>query len=221
MNTFITLRKENEREIPDKFKKYDFRMPEALIRYFFKIYTKNGDKVFDMFAGLGTTLIVAEEMNLIPFGIELREEFCDYIKTILINKNNIIHGDARNLNNYNLPKMDFCITSPPYMHKDDEEFALSSYTTKGTYNKYLQELREIYVKLKTILKPDCYIIIEVANLKRNEITTLAWDIGRAISKVFQFIGEVIIGWEKEESSKENGTYGYGYDHSYCLIFRNT
>jgi len=72
-----------------------------------------------------------------------------------------------------------------------------------------------------ILKPGGYIIIEVANLKRNGITTLAWDIGREISKVFYFIGEIIIGWKKEENTGEEGTYGYGYDHSYCLIFRNT
>lgn len=221
MKTFITLRKEYDRELPDKFKNSDFRMPESLIRYFLNKYTKEGDKVLDMFAGFGTTLVVAEEMNRIPFGIEYRKEFCEYIKSILKNKENIIHGDALKLNKYKFPKMDFSITSPPYMNKDDVEFALTSYTTKGTYIDYLKGLKEIYIYLKLILKPNAYNIIEVANLKRNGITTLAWDIAREISKVFQFSGEVIICWEKEESSGEEGTYGYGYDHSYCLIFRNT
>lgn len=221
MKTFITLQKENEREVPNKFKKYDFRMPEALIRYLFNMYSKDGDKVLDMFAGLGTTLIVAEEMNLIPYGIEFRSDFCDYIRQLLKNKKNIIYGDARNLKAYNLPTFDLSITSPPYMNKNDKAFALSSYTTKGTYMEYLKGLREIYTQLKMILKPEGYIIIEVANLKRNGITTLAWDIGIEISKVFHFMGELIVGWEKDEDSGEEGTYGYGYDHSYCLIFKNT
>ena len=135
MKTFIILKKENERELPKTFEGYDNRMPESLVRYFLNLFSNEGDSVFDMFAGFGTTLIIAEEMNRIPFGIEYREEFCEYIRSILINKANIIHGDASKLNTYKLPIMDFSFTSPPYMCRDDEEFALTSYTTKGTYIK--------------------------------------------------------------------------------------
>ena len=42
--------------------------------------------------------------------------------------------------------------------------------------------------------------------------TLAWDIAREISKALHFEGEVIIDWNH---------YGYGYTHSYCLIFRKS
>jgi hypothetical protein len=52
--------------------------------------------------------------------------------------------------------------------------------------------------------------LEVANLKsEKQVTTLAWDVGREISKVLRFEGEVVVCWDK---------YGYGYDHSYCLVF---
>ena len=61
--------------------------------------------------------------------------------------------------------------------------------------------------------------IEVANLKRNGITTLAWDVGKEISKIFQFQGEIIVGRENEVNLCENGNYGFGYDHSYCLVFK--
>ncbi len=41
------------------------------------------------------------------------------------------------------------------------------------------------------------------------VTTLAWDVARELAAVLRFEGEVVIGWDK---------YGYGYDHSYCLVF---
>lgn len=56
-------------------------------------------------------------------------------------------------------------------------------------------------------------MIEVANLKdARGVTTLAWDIGTAVSTVLHFEGEIIVSWD---------TYGYSYDHSYCLVFSKT
>jgi hypothetical protein len=43
------------------------------------------------------------------------------------------------------------------------------------------------------------------------VTTLAWDIASLFKVEFRFIKENVIHW--------GGGYGYGYDHSYCLIFR--
>ena len=30
--------------------------------------------------------------------------------------------------------------------------------------------------------------------------------------------EVVVGWEATEANDREGRYGYGYDHSYCLVF---
>lgn len=69
------------------------------------------------------------------------------------------------------------------------------------------------------MKKNSYLVIEVSNLKGKKVTTLAWDIAKEVSKVFHFEGEIIIDW-KTKGIQRNGNYGYGYDHSYCLIFRN-
>ena len=69
---FITLPYALEREAPP-FEGNDIKYPEALVRLFLKKLTKPGNRVFDPFAGLGTTLFVAEEMRRIPFGIERDE----------------------------------------------------------------------------------------------------------------------------------------------------
>ena len=69
---FITLDYALERA-PPPFEGNDIKYPEALVRRFLKEFTRPGDRVFDPFAGLGTTLFVAEEMRRIPFGVEQDE----------------------------------------------------------------------------------------------------------------------------------------------------
>jgi hypothetical protein len=41
------------------------------------------------------------------------------------------------------------------------------------------------------------------------VTPLAWDVAAAVSQVLRFEGEIVVCWDH---------YGYGYDHSYCLVF---
>ncbi|MFW9851767.1 MAG: DNA methyltransferase [Candidatus Thorarchaeota archaeon] len=221
MRTSITLPLTHRREIPAKFKKDDNRFSESLVEFFLENYTQKGDLILDVFAGLGTTFFVAEEMGRIPYGIEYVEERYLYIKEHVKNKDNIIHGDALKLSNYNLPKCDFSIASPVYMNKDDTENPYTACETEGNYDQYLEDTRKIYSYVKEIMKPDSHIVIEVSNLKRDgEVTTLAWDIAKTVSEVLHFEGEIIVNWVSNSSEKEDGIYCYGYDHSYCLVFRN-
>ncbi|MFW9916906.1 MAG: DNA methyltransferase [Candidatus Thorarchaeota archaeon] len=219
MRTFLILKKENLRSIPEAFQTDDNRFPEALVSYFLNNYTQPGDSVLDIFAGLETTLFVAEQMKRIAYGLEYDKKRVDYIRANLVQKNNVIHGDALKLEDYQLPKMDFCLTSPPYMPKDDNLNPLTGCTTKGDYKRYLKDIRTIFSKVKDIMKANSYVVIEVANLKENGVTTLAWDIAREVSKTFHFEGEIVIGWEQEGDLAQDGAYGGGYDHSYCLVFR--
>ncbi len=219
MKTFITLENSSKNDLPPKFRSNDNRFTDSLVEYFLQKFTLEGDSILDPFAGFGTTLVVAEEMKRVPYGIEYDEEKYRYIKSILSQKNNIIHGDAFELLSYDLPRIDFSITSPPYMtHVDHPKFPLTAYSTEGTYDQYIAGLGKIYASIKKILKPDGYAIVEVANLQGSVVTPLAWDVAREISNVLHFEGEIIVCWEGEEK-KDGHSYGYGYDHSYCLIFK--
>jgi SAM-dependent methyltransferase len=218
MKTFVVLPYMMKRTLPTHFKTDDNRYPEVLVEYFLNQYTKRGDKVLDIFAGFGTTLLVAEEMGRVPRGIEYDKERFEYVQSLLMSKDYICHGDARELESYNIHDIDFAMSSPPFMNKDDAQYALTAYTTLGTYQTYLDELEVIYGKMKKVLKPNAYVVIEAANLKRDFITTLAWDIARSVSRVLSFQGEIVVCWEDED--KDNSLYSYGYDHSYCLVFKN-
>jgi hypothetical protein len=69
----------------------------VLVRYFLQEFTKPGDKVFDPFAGLGTTLFVAEEMRRIPFGIEHDPRRHQWVAGQLKNWANLKYGDSAKL----------------------------------------------------------------------------------------------------------------------------
>ena len=177
-----------------------------------KVQTQKGDVILDPFAGCGTTLFVAERMGRVPFGVEIDQDRVNFIRSRLSNSESIIHGDSRLLQNIALPKIDFSITSPPYMTKENHpENPLTGYKTIGKgYKAYLRDIRNIYKQLRACMKPTGKVILEVSNIKtEKQVTTLAWDIGHEISQVLRFDGEVIVCWDK---------YGFGYDHSYCLVF---
>jgi flagellar biosynthesis chaperone FliJ len=101
------------------------------------------------------------------------------------------------------------------MGKHHKENPFTAYSTVGEgYEQYLRDIQDIYRQVKNKLKTGGHAVVEVSNLKHedNLLTTLAWDIARAISEVLHFKGEVVIAWQDG--------YAFGYDHSYCLIFQN-
>jgi len=214
MRTFLRLKNQHPRRLPAEFQQAhaELRFPEELVATFLRQFTRPGDTVFDPFAGYGTTLIAAEAMGRTAYGIEYDARRASYIRTQIQRPDRLIPGDARELLSYPLPPIDFSITSPPYMAAADVEDPFTNYRVAGAgYAAYLQQIEQIYADIKQLLKPDARAVLEVSNLKdEHGITTLAWDVARAVSNVLVFEGEVVIGWD---------SYGYGYDHSYCLVFR--
>ncbi len=211
MRTYLSLELSFPEELPAAFKDDDVRYPPALVERFLQEYTQPGDTVLDPFAGYGTTLIVAERLGRIPFGVELNEEKVSYARSKLARPERLILGDARSLAAIDLPPIDFSMTSPPYMAMGDLDDPLAAYRAKGKgYAAYLQGMRSIYGQLRKHMKPAGTVVLEVANLKlEGQVTPLAWDVAQEVSRVLHFEGEVVICWDK---------YGYGYNHSYCLIY---
>lgn len=60
-------------------KKHSAAFPEALPEWFIKLFTKPGDTVLDPFTGSGTTNFIAQRMFRNSIGIELFQEYYDYI----------------------------------------------------------------------------------------------------------------------------------------------
>ncbi len=217
MRTFVVLPNVHEESFPVGFDGPDVRFAPALARRLLAEFTQAGDVVFDPFAGFGTTLRVAEAMGRVAYGIEWDERRAAYIRSRLERPQNLIHGDSRRLAEYpGIPPFDFSLTSPPYMRRGDVEDPLTNYTVEGQgYDTYLTDLRAVYAQVAARMRPGATVVIEASNLNRGAanggVTMLAWDIAAVVSEVLTFAGEIVVGWE--------GGYGFGYDHSYCLVFR--
>jgi hypothetical protein len=211
VQTWLNLPRGNKLVLPSRFRGEDVRAADSLIDYYITTFTHEGQVVFDPFAGYGTTQLIAEELGRTGFGIEYSKSKADYVKRLLTHPERLIHGDSRRLAEYDIPPVDLCLTSPPYTNQSDSENPFVDYRQKGfDYPSYLREMGNIFSQVAQKMKPSGRLVIEASNLKKaGEVTTLAWDIAREVSKILPFQGETIICWDE---------YGYGYNHSYCLIF---
>jgi len=214
VQTWLHLPRGNKIILPPSFRHENVRAADSLVEYCVNEFSEKGQVVFDPFAGYGTTLLLAEEMGRLGYGIEFSKQKANYVQGLLEHPEHLIHGDSRNLKDYELPLIDLCLTSPPYTNQSDNENPFVDYRQKGfDYSSYLQEMGNIFSQVAEKMNPAGRLVIEASNLKkRRQVTTLAWDIAREVSRIFHFEGETIICWDE---------YGYGYNHSYCLVFSKT
>jgi len=221
MKTSLSLEYTHETELPPGHTD-EIRTPDALVERFLDEYTEPGDAVLDIFAGYGTTLSVAERMDRVPYGIEYEGELVEHIRESISNADNVRHGDVLDLEPSWFPSVECCFTSPPFMEQSDTRNPFENYAGESTYEEYLDDVETAFAGLESLVASDGHVIIDVSNMKyEGRVTTLAWDVAERVSNVFHFDGEVVVHWQGEESPDDRvGQFGYGYDHSYCLVFSN-
>jgi tRNA G10 N-methylase Trm11 len=210
--TALTFQHGDQAALPVPFADDDVRFSEGLVRLFVERLTDPGDAVLDPFAGFGTTPVVAEELGRDGYGIEIDPERASHIRSRMRVPDRLLTADARELDALPIPPIRLAITSPPYSSPGDSEEALSAYRDPNPgYDRYLADLQRVCRRVGSLLTADGWLVIEAANLRRDDhVDTLAWDIAHAAGEVLPFAGEIVVQWEP--------TYGYGYDHSYCLLF---
>ena len=212
MRTYLQLSKADH-ERPGGIERDTF--PPALVEHFLRPFTVSGEVVLDPFAGFGTTLRVAEAMGRRSIGIEFLEDRAAYMESWAGPLARVIRGDSRRIDELGLEPVDFCITSPPYMCRNDPQDPLQGYTVEGAgYDAYIDGLADVFRRVGSVLKPDARCVVNVSNIDRYDgLTTLAWDVGRALSSVMTLEREYIVCWSDSDHT-------FGYDHEYCLLFRN-
>lgn len=211
MTTFITLPWKLERS-PPAFEGNDIKFPESLVRHLLKTYAKKGDKIFDPFAGLGTTLFVAEEMGCVPYGIEAERQKYEWVAGQMEHWMNLFHADAYSAPTLPLPKMDLILTSPPFMpntHKWNPLFGGDP--THAGYDKYLRRMGKIFERLMPLMKKGAPLILHLDNIKQGKnFTPLIRDIAQTLDKNFIQSDEVKILWKTPKAD---------YPYTQYLIFK--
>ena len=205
-------------------------------------------------AGTGSTLVAALRAGRNSYGIELNPKYAEIAEQIIEEErvalgeqtesliSNIINGDAAQIPSYQLPTMDYVLTSPPYwdmlrakgaetqkkrraavdmdVHYSDDPHDVGNI---GDYDEFLEKLVSIYKGLKPMLREKAYLTIIVKNVKKGgRIYPLAWDIARELGKTFTLKDEKI--WVQD--NQRLSPFGLGSAwvsntfHHYCLQFRN-
>lgn len=226
MQTFLTLPHEHEASLPNwADADADIRLPDALAEVVIAECSAPGDAVLDPFAGFGTTLVVAEALGREGYGIEYDDRRAAYVSKRLDHPDRLVAGDAFAVDRDHFPAVDLLFTSPPYMVEGMDANPFENYEGETDYDAYLQDMGTLFERFKPTLASDATVVVEVSNMTfLGDVTTLAWDVGGVLRDVFDFRGEVVVGWEGDHDgagradADANGTYAYGYDHSYCLLF---
>ena len=230
------------------------KFPETLAQEFVEFFTKQGETVLDPMAGTGSTLVASLRAGRNSYGIELNPRYAEIAKEMIAEeraaldgsivnlKSEIIHGDAAHIADYQLPRIDYILTSPPYwdmlrakgaetqkkrrdsdqldVHYSDDPNDLGNISD---YEEFLGKLVTIYKGLKPILCEKAYLTIIVKNVKKGgKIYPLAWDIARELGKTYTLKDEKI--WVQD--NQRLAPFGLGSAwvsntfHHYCLQFRN-
>ena len=230
------------------------KFPETLAQEFIEFFTKQGETVLDPMAGTGSTLIAALRAGRNSYGIELNPKYAEIANEIIEEERNalgnvvstlqsqMIHGDAAQISTYQLPLIDYVLTSPPYwdmlhakgaetqkkrrasaeldVHYSDDPNDLGNIRD---YEQFLEKLVNIYKGLKPLLCEKAYLTIIVKNVKKGgKIYPLAWDIARELGRTYALKDEKI--WVQD--NQRLAPFGLGSAwvsntfHHYCLQFRN-
>jgi len=230
------------------------KFPETMAQEFIEFFTKKGQTVLDPMAGTGSTLVAALRCGRNSFGIELNSKYADIARQVIEEerqslgdpisnlKSKIFTGNASLAATFEIPVIDYVLTSPPYwdmLHAKGAEtqkkrraaseldvFYSDDPNDVGNlhdYEEFLSKLVTIYTGLKPLLREKAYLTIIVKNVKKGgKIFPLAWELGRELGKTYTLKDEKI--WCQDNQSL--APYGLGSAwvsntfHHYCLQFRN-
>ncbi|HUT03438.1 MAG TPA: site-specific DNA-methyltransferase [bacterium] len=238
------------------------KFPEELVSGFIRFFTKSGQTVLDPMVGTGSTLLACISTGRKGIGVELnpkyvaiaRERIADALNTerkgqdgmtpptgrTSLTSPMIIEGDARRLDELDLPEIDYCITSPPYWdmlrakgagtQKRRQEAGLDVFYSSdkrdlgniAEYDRFVDELVVVFSKVHAVMRVGAYLTVVVKNVKKKgRVYPLAWDIGKRLGEVFALKDERI--WC--QGDQRLAPYGIGNAwvsntfHHYCLNFR--
>ncbi len=229
------------------------KFPETLAQEFIEFFTKRGQMVFDPMVGTGSTLLACLRSGRSGFGLELNPAYADIARELITEERErlgstvsdlhieVITGDAADLQSFNLPQIDYVLTSPPYwdilhargaetqrQRRDSSELDVTysddpaDLGNIADYDEFLDRLVQIYAGLKSYLRPRSYLTVILKNVKKKgTIYPLAWDVARNLADVYTLKDERV--WVQDNIPL--APYGMGnawvsnIHHHYCLQFR--
>lgn len=216
--------------------KHPAMFPTDLCDRLIKIFTREGDIVFDPFSGSGSTLISAENLKRRAIGFEINKDFIKTYnerseqKKIISDFGDkkqklvkIYNKDANSLDDIlKKESIDLCVTSPPYWDilrmkrsADNKEIRPYSDDNKDLgniedYDIFLSKLKDIFEKIYKILKYKKFCIVILMDIrKKNKLYPFHIDTINFMEEIGFTLDDIII-WNR--SMEYNNLRPLGYPH---------
>ena len=215
--------------------KHPAMFPVELAKRLIECFTNDRqDTILDPFAGVGSTLMAAKELNKDSIGIELSPEFRDIAMSRINNAQNQltlfneiesnvdIHVvDSRTLCQYvDENSIDMVVTSPPYWDILIEKRPLypkenANYGDTENdlgklrdYDEFLSELKAVFAQVYRVMKPNTYCCIVVMDIRKgNRLYPLHMDISMFMEDIGYQLDDLII-WNRAQDYNHLYTLGY-------------
>lgn len=204
------------------------------------LFTKRDMAVLDPFVGSGTTIIAANNLNRVCYGIDLNEKYYDLFIERTSNMNidercKYYIGDSNEVLNQ-IDEVDYIVTSPPYHNilrndskgtrnnngkdyrmsaRDGVEYYSDKENDLGNFEKYedfLKAFKSIMSKAYNKLRNKKYasIIISDFTVNKKEVCVQA-DIVRVMQEIgFEFAGTTVL------MQTVKPLYPFGYPYAYKI-----
>ena len=221
--------------------------PSALVERLIQIFTRPDERiVLDPFSGSGSTLMSTRRLGGQGIGFELSEEYLTLTQQRLNQADMFADGpepslhamDARQLTEKVLrDSVDLAITSPPYWdilnrkrtadYKEMRNYGNyeNDLGTISDYDEFLSELAKVWSGVHEVLKPGCYFIINVMDLRKGpKFIPFHIDVTNSATSVGFELDDIII-WDRSADYNNLRALGYPYVfrinkvHEFLLIFR--
>jgi len=207
----------------------------------FRRYTKKGDWILDPFAGGGTSLIEAKNLERNSIGIELSKETISLIDESVFNEEDnpvckIVNGDSKTidvekiLSKENINKVQFVIFHPPYWdiikftdHKDD-------LSNTETIDEFLDSFEKVIDNTCKVLEKNRYCALVMGDKYANsEIVPLGYHCMNLFLKKEYKLKAILVKNFEETKGKANQKSLWRYralssdffifKHEYIFIFK--
>ena len=231
---------EEERAATIDVENHPATFSSTMISEYVRFFTKKGGVVLDPFVGIGSTLVACMRAGRRGIGIDIVKKFAD-ISRKRVEKDpmqRVICGDAWEIGKYDLPKIDYCITSPPYyrmlgkMDVTQKKRMWAGLATDygkkvvmpDSVGKYVGRLVGLFSEIADKMRKGGYLTVILQNFRDKEkMVPLAWKFAMAM----QDSGKWIFKGERVWCQAHKSLHPFGYPadwvsnihHHYCLIFK--
>jgi len=197
---------------------------------FVRRFSRQGDTVFDPFAGFGTTLLAARLEDRLASGCEVDAGRIDLIRERLARHGlargtTLLHGACDALDATALQPFDLCLTNVPYFGcRWTGAAAASQLYDSQSYAQHLEGLRNVFHRVRAGLREGGACIAMAQNIRLGErVLPLAFDLARILGSLFTMEEERVLVYphDGEDSGSTGDASAMRTDrrHEHALVFR--